>query len=71
MVISQFCNLDYVPSSFMFNPPLLQETIQEFMKVWGLFHLVGNVREVTCGQCGENKSKKLQDVWCDRRILCF
>jgi len=49
MVIPQFWNLDYVSSSFMFNPPLLQETIQEFVKVWGLFHLVGNAREVTWG----------------------
>jgi hypothetical protein len=49
MIIPQFCNLDYVPSSFMFNPPLFQETIQEFVKVWGLFHLIGNVREVTWG----------------------
>jgi hypothetical protein len=49
MVIPQFCNLDYVRSSFMFNPPLFQETIQEFVMVWGLFPLVGNVREVTWG----------------------
>jgi hypothetical protein len=49
MVIPQFCNFDYVPSSFMFNLPLFQGTIQEFVKVWGLFHLVGNAREVTWG----------------------
>lgn len=49
MVIPQFWNLEYVPSSFMFNPPLLQDIIQEFVKVWGLFHLVGNSREVSWG----------------------